>query len=227
MMIWLSGLENTIDMEEIWADIEGYEGLYQISNLGRVWSIRKEIYRKVGLIGPYLSVSLTKDGHYDTFTIHRLVAKAFIPNPLDLPQVNHKDENPLNNCVDNLEWCDAKYNCNYGGRNSKIGDKSRGHRLTDEVKKRISEKKKGTPSPTKGIPHTEETKEKLSKLMKAKSVGKKVRCVETGRIFDSVRDAEEFMHPNEPRKKIKAKTNISMVCNGRSKTAYGYHWEFV
>lgn len=214
-------------MEEIWKDIEGYEGLYQISNIGRVWSVGKEIYKKAGLIGSYLSVSLNKDGHLKNFLIHRLVAKAFIPNPLNLPQVNHIDEDKLNNRADNLEWCTAKYNCNYGGRNSKIGDKSRGHRLTDEVKERISQKKKGTPSPTKGVPHTEETKEKLSKLMKAKSVGKKVRCVETKKIFDSIRDAEIFMNPNEPYKKIKEKTNIGMVCNGRSHTAYGYHWEFV
>ena len=214
-------------MEEIWADIEGYEGLYQISNLGRVWSIRKEIYMKGGLVSDYYGVSLTKDGHYDTFSIHRLVAKAFIPNPLNLPQVNHKDEDKFNNRVDNLEWCDAKYNSNYGLRNSKIGDKRRGHTHTDEVKKRISEKKKGTPSPTKGIPHTEETKQKLSKILKAKSVGKKVRCVETGRIFDSISDAEAFMHPNEPHKKNKARTSIGMVCNGRGQTAYGYHWEFV
>lgn len=214
-------------MEEIWKDIEGYEGLYQISNLGRVWSVRKEIYRKPCIVSNYYGVSLTKDGHYDTFSIHRLVAEAFIPNPLNLPQVNHIDEDKLNNRADNLEWCTAKYNCNYGGRNSKIGDKSRGHRLTDEVKERISQKKKGTPSPTKGIPHTEETKLKLSKLMKAKSAGKKVRCVETKKIFDSIRDAETFMNPNEPYKKIKEKTNIGMVCNGRSHTAYGYHWEFV
>lgn len=214
-------------MEEIWKDIEGYEGLYQISNLGRVWSVKKEIYRKEGFVGPYPSVSLTKDGHYDTFSIHRLVAKAFIPNPLDLPQVNHKDENPLNNCVDNLEWCTAKYNSNYGTRNKRVGDKRRGHTHTEEVKQRLSNLKKGQTSPTKGVPHTEETKEKLSKLMKAKSVGKKVRCVETGRIFDSIRDAEIFMNPNEPYKKIKEKTNIGMVCNGRGQTAYGYHWEFV
>ena len=214
-------------MEEIWKDIEGYEGLYQISNLGRVWSVRKEIYRKPTIVSGYYGVSLTKDGQFDIFTIHRLVAKAFIPNPLNLPQVNHKDENKLNNRVDNLEWCTAKYNSNYGSRNSKIGDKSRGHRLTDEAKKRISEKNKGKPSPTKGVPHTEETKQKLSKILKAKAVGKKVRCVETGRIFNSIRDAEIFMNPNEPLKTIKERTNIGMVCNGRSKTAYGYHWEFV
>ena len=214
-------------MEEVWVDIEGYEGLYQISNLGRVWSVKSNIYLKGGIISNYISVGLYKDRHYKNFHIHRLVAKAFIPNPLNLPQVNHKDEDKFNNRVDNLEWCTAKYNSNYGGRNSKIGDKSRGHRLTDEVKKRISEKKKGTPSPTKGVPHTEETKSKLSKIMKAKSVGKKVRCVETKKIFDCINDAEAFMHPNEPHKKIKARTNIGMVCNGRSKTAYGYHWEFV
>lgn len=214
-------------MEEIWEDIEGYEGLYQISNLGRVWSVKSNIYLKGGIISGYLSVGLCKDRHSTNFLIHRLVAKAFVPNPLNLPQVNHIDEDKFNNRADNLEWCTAKYNSNYGERNSKIGDKRRGHTHTEEVKQRLSNLKKGQPSPTKGVPHTEETKEKLSKLMKAKSVGKKVRCVETKKIFDSIRDAEIFMNPNEPYKKIKEKTNIGMVCNGRSHTAYGYHWEFV
>lgn len=191
------------DMEEIWKDIEGYEGLYKISNFGRVWSVRRGIYRITNPILGYPCVVFSVDGIQKTFQVHRLVAEAFIPNPLDLPQVNHKDENPLNNCVDNLEWCTCEYNNNYGTRNQRIADSKIGHI------------------------HTKETKLKLSKIMKSKSFGKKVRCVETGRIFDSLNDAEAFMHPNEPRIKIKTKTNISMVCNTRSKTAYGYHWEFV
>ena len=64
-------------------------------------------------------VTLYKDGVGKHLQVHRLVASAFIPNPLNLPQINHKDENPLNNRADNLEWCDAKYNCSYGTRPSK------------------------------------------------------------------------------------------------------------
>ena len=105
-------------MEE-WRDIEGYEGLYQISNLGRVKSfprpttpggILKTIKRKDG----YCSIKLSKNGKVKKVLVHRLVAKAFIPNTNNLPIINHKDENPLNNNVDNLEWCDYKYNNNYG-----------------------------------------------------------------------------------------------------------------
>lgn len=116
-------------MEEIWKDIEGYEGLYQVSNLGRVKSLPRfrnnqfngsEIIMKPHFINGYLNIMLVKDGIKKRFFVHRLVACAFIPNPYNLPFVNHKDENKENNCVDNLEWCTAKYNSNYGNRNKKM-----------------------------------------------------------------------------------------------------------
>ena len=116
-------------MEE-WRDIEGYEGLYQISSLGRVKSfprpttpggILKTIKRKDG----YCSIKLSKNGKVKKVLVHRLVAKAFIPNTNNLPIINHKDENPLNNNVDNLEWCDNKYNGNYGTVKERIGQASR------------------------------------------------------------------------------------------------------
>ena len=102
-------------MKEIFKDIKNYEGLYQVSNLGRVYSIRnnKILKPKLNKCG-YLSVNLKYKGSHVTKSIHRLVAEAFIPNPNDFPQVNHKDEDKTNNCVDNLEWCTAKYNINYG-----------------------------------------------------------------------------------------------------------------
>ena len=108
---------------EIWKDCKGYEGKYQISNEGRVWSVKRQKYLTInedkrGRLTVYLYAANGKVKHEQ---VHRLVALAFIPNPNNLPQVNHKDENPKNNCVDNLEWCDAKYNCNYGTRNARIG----------------------------------------------------------------------------------------------------------
>lgn len=110
-------------MEEIWKDIENYEGLYQISNLGRVKSLKfgKERIMKP-IIGnkEYLFVVFHKDGKYKHHRIHRLVAQAFLSNPNNLPQVNHKDENKQNNSVFNLEWCDNKYNMNYGTRNERV-----------------------------------------------------------------------------------------------------------
>lgn len=106
-------------MEE-WKDIKGYEGLYQVSNLGRVRGLdrivngkgNKPHFKKGRILAQrvrskkyqYLSVNLSKDDKLITYALHRLVAIAFIPNPENKPQVNHIDENRLNNCVDNLEW---------------------------------------------------------------------------------------------------------------------------
>lgn len=110
-------------MDEIWKDIDGYKGLYQISNKGRVKSLYKGSER---ILKPcddghgYYHIILCNDGVSKTFKLHRLVAQAFIPNLENKPQVNHKDENKLNNCVDNLEWSTAKENSNFGTRNERM-----------------------------------------------------------------------------------------------------------
>lgn len=104
-------------MKEIWKDIKDYEGYYQISNLSRVKSIKfgkERILKPVTNSSGYLQVTLCKNNIKKQYLVHRLVAEAFLDNPDNLPQVNHKDENPLNNVVSNLEWCDRKYNINYG-----------------------------------------------------------------------------------------------------------------
>ena len=114
---------------EQWRDIEGYEGLYQVSNEGRVKSLGNNKSRKEKILEGvknncgYLRVGLCKDGNQVTKYVHRLVAEAFIPNPQNLPEVNHKDENPSNNCADNLEFCDKKYNNNYGTRKQRAAEK--------------------------------------------------------------------------------------------------------
>jgi hypothetical protein len=120
-------------MEEIWKDIEGYEGLYQVSNLGRVRSVSRMIQRDDKWIGKvitfyhkgrilrqaktvdgYSQINLWKEGGCHTHRVHRLVAKAFIPNPDNLETVNHKDENILNNRADNLEYLSVADNIRYG-----------------------------------------------------------------------------------------------------------------
>ena len=108
--------ERENDRIEIWKDYKDYEGLYQVSNLSRVKSIKfgKERILKQNIRGGYYYVCLSKNGIVKKYQVHRLVAEAFIDNPDNLPQVNHKDEDKTNNNVDNLEWCDAKYNTNYG-----------------------------------------------------------------------------------------------------------------
>lgn len=113
--------------KEIWKDIKGFEGKYQVSNLGRIRNIQTKHICKATLQkkyimkqGGYYQITLWK-GKYNsvTRTVHRLVAEAFIPNPDNLPQVNHIDHDRTNNCVDNLEWCTAKYNCNHKRNNCK------------------------------------------------------------------------------------------------------------
>ncbi|MCI6458453.1 MAG: NUMOD4 domain-containing protein [Clostridium sp.] len=115
---------------ELWKDVKDYEGLYQVSTFGRVRSFDKyidvkirnvdkvlkrgKILKQVYTKGGYLKVSLCKNGKRTRLSVHRLVAEAFIPNPLNLPVINHKDEVKDNNYLYNLEWCTVKYNSNYG-----------------------------------------------------------------------------------------------------------------
>lgn len=113
-------------MDEIWKDKKNYEGHYQVSNCGRVKSIKfgKERILKLRTDKDgYFKVDLSKNNKLKTFTVHRLVAEAFLPNPDNLPLINHKDECKTNNNVNNLEWCNSKYNINFGTRNEKASKK--------------------------------------------------------------------------------------------------------
>lgn len=115
-------------MTEVFKDINGYEGLYQVSNLGNVKSLNylrtgKERILKPGERRGYLYVTLCKDIKHKNYDIQRLVADAFIPNPLHLPCINHKDENKHNNFIENLEWCTYSYNNTYNNRHLKVAEK--------------------------------------------------------------------------------------------------------
>ena len=101
-----------LDNKEIWKDCKGYEGKYQVSNFGRVWNVNNQKYLKpwISKGGYYLVNLMSKNGKIKHELIHRLVAIAFIDNPCNYPQVNHKDEDKTNNCVDNLEWCSRQQN---------------------------------------------------------------------------------------------------------------------
>lgn len=115
-------------MKEEWRAVPGYEGLYELSNMGRVRSLDR-IVRASGVskrrafgcvLNPYTNklryqyVALSKDGKSKTLSVHRLVANVFVPNPNNYSIINHKDENPSNNRADNLEWCTQMYNVHYG-----------------------------------------------------------------------------------------------------------------
>lgn len=103
------------DTEEIWKDVVGYEGLYKVSNLGFIKSFKKNHTKLVGFVGykGYMYAGLHKDGHVRHAFIHRIVAKTFIENPFNKPEVNHKDGNKKNNSVSNLEWCTGVENCDH------------------------------------------------------------------------------------------------------------------
>ncbi len=173
-------------MEE-WRDVVGYEGLYQVSNLGRIkglkdrWGNYREKILKLEITSQgYCRINLNKKGKGKKYMVHRLVAQAFIPNPNNLPQVNHINEIKNDNRVENLEWCTSEYNVNYGSRTERA----------------------------------------------SKSNSKKVKCITTGEIFDSINI-------------IKEKYNISTChigdcCKGVRKSC-GKHpvtgeelvWEFI
>ena len=112
-------------MTETWKSIAGYEGLYEVSDLGRVKSLKygkERILKPGGDTHGYLQVILCKDGHVKKFTVHRLVATAFISNPHNLETINHKDEDKTNNLVSNLEWMSLKDNINYGTHNKRVAE---------------------------------------------------------------------------------------------------------
>lgn len=126
--------------KEIWKDIQGYEGMYQVSSHGRVRSLDRIVVRPNGngdyfAKGKIIYVVLTKWGYNEVhlhkdnktkiYKVHRLVAQAFIENPNNLPCVNHIDENKTNNNVSNLEWCTYKYNNNYGTKKNRQGEKNK------------------------------------------------------------------------------------------------------
>lgn len=132
--------------DEVWKDIKGYEDLYQVSNFGRVKSLRRSVVLgknirqvKEKVIKPFITnkgyyqIILSKNGKTSHKLVHRLVAMAFIPNPNKYLIINHKDENPLNNHADNLEWCGYSYNNNYGNRNKIVSDKMTNGKLSKKV----------------------------------------------------------------------------------------------
>lgn len=118
---------------EIWKDVVGFEGCYEVSNFGNVRSVDRVIVRNNGTVLPIkgkllrlqqksngrVYANLSKENKRYCKTVHRLVMTAFVANPKNLPHINHKDEDPTNNRLDNLEWCTEEYNYNYGTRNER------------------------------------------------------------------------------------------------------------
>ena len=146
-------------MKEIWKDVKDYEGLYQVSNKGKIKSLRRKttfVYKRGGqhTISEkyiklfknkygYLKCYLYKSGKREIFQLHRIVAEAFIPNPDNLPQVNHKDENKSNNNINNLEWCTNKYNAEYSKNKAIIQYDKNSNKITEWRSQLKASKKTG------------------------------------------------------------------------------------
>ena len=124
---------------EIWRDIPLLKGQYQASNMGRIkrkaaGKIREHILKQFK-VGEYMSVGLSGGNIKMQRRVHRLVAMTFIPNPNKLPCINHKDENKLNNTATNLEWCNIKYNCNYGTSILRCSEARKNNKYSKKVEK--------------------------------------------------------------------------------------------
>lgn len=221
----------TESLIEEWRDVVGFEGLYQVSNLGRVKGLDRLVDTNINnvdkriskgkLLKPqfnnkgYKRVNLCKNGTFKSVFVHRLVAEAFIPNPNNYPVVNHKDENKQNNCVENLEWCTQKYNMNWNGVMKKVGLKLR---KTEEEKKYNRKKYEEAHKEEKRrymqeyhrkhyIPTGTRTKKKVSQY-----------TIEGIHIKDYDSIAEAYNDTGV--------RHISCVCNGSRNSAGGYIWKW-
>lgn len=200
------------NMEEIWKDIEGYEGYYQVSSFGRIRSLDRTIYYiaknkstcynrsqtiKGKIMKPlknscgYQRVMLSIEHRRKFHFVHRLVANAFIQNPSNLPQVNHKDGNKQNNCVSNLEWCTCKDNINHAWEF--------GLRLPSELQKQKARE---------FVLNTKRKKVNQFDL--------------NGKFISSYTNAQEACNING----FKTPSNIRYCCNEKTNTAYGYVWKY-
>ena len=124
-------------MEE-YREIKGFED-YQVSNYGNIKSLITNRILRPSKTNNYYKVTLCKNGEIYFKRVNRLVAETFIPNPDNLPCVNHKDENKFNNHVDNLEWCDYQYNNNYGTKKERISAKMKGVPKSEEHRRKTIE----------------------------------------------------------------------------------------
>lgn len=241
---------------EIWKDIKDYEGYYQISTFGRIKSLSREKIMPNGTIcftkerilkpscnkGGYYSINLYKNGERINHFVHRLVAKTFIPNLNNLPEVNHiKEFEKFNNCIENLEWCDKIYNNNYGTKKERQGNNNskKVYQYNIEgnlIKVWITAKEReeagysywGVSGSCTGKSITyngfiwsyeEKTKEDILELMKYKR--KIIQKTLDNKIIKIWNNLEEIS------KEFKISVSaISKCCLGKNKTSCGYKWEY-
>lgn len=233
-------MKSNIFIEE-WRDIVGYEGLYQVSNLGRVKSLDCYLndngglrYRKGCILkqrenkSEYKMVMFSKNQKHTHKSVHRLVAMAFPDlvewteeakgKEFDEIQVNHKNECKWDNAVWNLEWCTGKYNANYGTRNKRVGEKVSKALKGRKIPREQVEKMRKTNT---GCKHSEETKRKISQSQMNRSDCSKAVLQYTKEMV--------FVAEYPSQKEASRQTGICLAsindcCNNRIKTAGGYRW---
>ena len=203
-------------MKEEWKTIEGYEN-YQVSNLGNVKSLDYNRTGKEKILKPaknkngYSMIQLFQNGKGKGFLLHRLVAQAFLPNPNNYPQVNHKDEDKTNNLFSNLEWCTPSYNNNYGTKNERHSKALKGRKHSQEWNENIAKSKKGK----------KQSKETIEKRTKVRSIA--VVQLDLQRNFISVHQSSKQIE----RDFGFAHNNIIKCCKGKRKTAYKFKWKYL
>lgn len=175
--------------------LKGFENLYTIEEDGTIYNSKTgHIIKARPDKDGYLRVSLWNGDKQFTRFVHRLLAETFIPNPQNLPLINHKDENKTNNSLSNLEWCTHWYNITYS-RDKDLALK-------------------------KGVDYMGEKRNSATTTKRpGAGTSKPVKCIETGQIFSSGKEAAEIMGLDA--------SHISKVCRGKAKSHKGYHFEFV
>ena len=193
--------------KEIWKDVvvdredfNAYEGLYKVSNMGRVKRLYKNGKEKI-LKGEkskkgYLRVNLCNNSESKKYLIHRLVALTFIPNPENKLYIDHKNTIRIDNRVRNLRWSSAKENNNNELTKRKMSEANKGKIVSEETRKKLSEANKGKMS--------EETRKKISEIK-----ARKVICITTGKIFNTIKEAGEYYNCDS--------SNIAKCCKGKRK----------
>ena len=191
---------------------------YFVDKQGNVYNKRQQIKPQIDKHG-YLWVNLTYDGKQHNHKIHRLVAQAFIPNPDNLPQINHKNEDKTDNRVENLEWCDSYYNIHYGTTLERAR-KTRKERGYYWIKDAIAKRKENNPNNEMWFRIAEIKKRNGTNRQEKLMIGV-VQLDLNGNFikeYESMTDAANAVGC--------ARSNIRDCCKGRQKTAKNYKWKY-
>lgn len=236
-------------MKIIWENIEEYNGVklvgYQVNNIGQIKSVDRYVnYKNIGKAfkkGQLLKLTLTKDGYYHTtirnganiqvtLNVARLVAYHFLPNPDNLPCINHKDENKTNNIVwinddgsidynkTNLEWCSVAYNNSYGTRTERVREKMNGRKFSEEHRKNLSLGRKG-------MVLSEKHRKNLSEALKGRYNEKNCKVVLQFDLKGNF--IREWPSTMEIHRQLGYDSGcIQKCCNNKYKQSYGYKWKY-